>query len=210
MPDDEQWEEEASEARHKALDNVRATAKEWSTSIGLILGAFTTAAFLKGPEALKDVPADGFKLKALFVTFEAAPVVLWTVIAGGLALAFALAAAAVAAQGTPGWTKQLTGQVYAIKSMDATKRSIRWLVVSRLATALAAGLILLGMAIAWTAQLEKPKAAETTSAIVSSGGIPVCGTLATGSDGAVSVTPKGGAPQPLDAAANVTIVDGCP
>jgi hypothetical protein len=49
LADDLLWEKEATAARHSALDNVRATAKDWSQSIGLILGAFTTAAFLKGP-----------------------------------------------------------------------------------------------------------------------------------------------------------------
>jgi hypothetical protein len=210
LPDDQVWEDEANEARHKALDNVRATAKEWGTSIGLILGAFTTAAFLKGPEALKDVPANGFTMTAFGVPYEPARVVTWLVIVGALVLAFALAAAALAAQGTPGWTEQMSGPDYAVKSMQATKASINWLFRSRMATALAAALILLGMAVAWTAELEKPKADAATSAIVGAGTAAVCGILTTGPDGAVSVTPKGGTALGLDPAASVTIVDSCP
>jgi hypothetical protein len=211
LPDDLAWEDEANAARHKALDNVRATAKEWGTSIGLILGAFTTAAFLKGPEALTDIPADGFELTVFgLVSYEPAVVVLWLVIIGALVLAFALAAAAMAAQGTPGWTEQMTGPVYAVKSMEATKKSIRWLITSRFATALAATLILLGMAVAWSAQLEKPKADSATSAIVGTSVAAVCGALTTAEDGSVSVTPKGGATQKVDPSATLTIVDGCP
>jgi len=165
LPDDLRWEDEATEARHHALETVRATAREWSNSIGLILGAFTTAAFIKGPEALEDIPADGFKLTLFSVSFEPAPVVLWLVVLGALVLAVALAAAALASQGTPGWTTQMTGPIYAIKSMDAARRSIRWLVVSRLATALAAAMILLGMAVAWTAQMEEPDASAQTFAL---------------------------------------------
>jgi hypothetical protein len=209
--DDERWEEEATDARHQALDNVRATAKEWGTSIGLILGAFTTAAFLKGPEALKDVPGAGFKLTAFgIITYEPAPIVLLSVLGGALVLAFALAAAAFAAQGTPGWSEQLTGQVYAVKSMEATKASIGWLLTSRLATAAAAALILLGMAVAWTADLNRPTTDQTTSAIVGAGAVAICGVLATGPDGAVSVTPKGSAPRDVDPTASVTIVESCP
>jgi hypothetical protein len=208
--DDERWEEEATDARHKSLDNARATAKSWAESIGLILGAFTTAAFLKGPEALTDIPAGGFTLTAFGWTYEPATTVVNVVLIGALALAVALGLAAFAAQGTPEWTSRLTGRDYAMKSADATNDSIFLLILSRVATAVAAGLILLAMGMAWTAQVQKPASADTTSAIVTTGNRPVCGTLSTAADGAVTVTPKGGAASAVDPGSSVTIVDGCP
>jgi hypothetical protein len=209
-PDDERWEEEAADARHKSLDNVRATGKAWSESIGLILGAFTTAAFLKGPEALSDVPAGGFTLRAGPWTYEPAPTVVNVVLSGALVLAIAFAFAALAAQGTPGWAKQLTGRTYAARTESAAKWSIRWLVTSRFLTAIAAALILVGMAMAWTAQVEKPAGPDTTSAIVSAGGRSVCGTLSTAADGSVSVTPKGGSAAAVDPGSPVSVVESCP
>ncbi len=208
--DDEQWEEEALAARHASLDNVRATAKSWTESMGLILGAFTTAAFLKGPEALKDIPAGGFTLNAFGWVYEPARTVGNVVLLGALVLAVAFGLAALAAQGTPGWTEQLTGSTYKTKSAASAKSSIRLLKASRLATAIAAALILVGMGMAWTAQVEKPAGASSTSAIVSAGGRPVCGTLSTGAGGAVEVTPDGGAATPVDAGATVNVVESCP
>lgn len=208
--DDERWEEEAADARHKSLDNVRATAKAWMESIGLILGAFTTAAFLKGPEALTDIPANGLTLSAFGWIYEPARTVVNVVLLGALLLAVALGLAALAAQGTPGWATQLTGRVYARRSESATLWSIRWLKLSRFATVMAAALILIGMAMAWTAQIEKPAGADTTSAIVTSGGRSVCGTLSTAADGSVSVAPKGGTATIVDAGSTVNVVESCP
>ena len=208
--DDLKWEEEAIEARHKSLDNARATAKSWAESIGLILGAFTTAAFIKGPEALTDIPSSGFTLKALGWEYEPATTVPNVVLGGALVLAIALALAALAAQGTPEWTAQLTGRDYARRSKDSTKDSITFLNLSRFATVIAAALILLAMGMAWTAQVQKPAEEETTSAIVTAGNRPVCGTLSTAADGSVTVTPKGGAASAVDPASAVTIVEGCP
>lgn len=209
-PDDERWEEEAADARHTKLDVVRATAKAWGDSIGLILGAFTTAAFLKGPEALNDIPAAGFKLTVLGWTYEPARTVVNIVVLGALALAVALALAALAAQGAPGWAEQLTGRDYAARTARATKRSIRLLLASRLTTAAAAALILIGMAMAWTAQVEKPAGDESTSAIVSAGGQSVCGSLSTGTNGSLTVTATGASARPLDPGSPVTVVEGCP
>jgi hypothetical protein len=208
--DDLQWEEEAIEVRHKALDNARATATSWGESIGLILAAFTTAAFLKGPEALTDIPADGFTLTAFGWTYEPATTVVNVILAGALTLALALAFAALAAQGTPGWTAQLTGRIYAVKSADATRASIRYLKLSRWATVGAATLILLGMAMAWTAQLQKPGGTSTTSAIVSAGGRSICGLLTTAAGGAVTVTPEDGAATAVDAGSQISVVESCP
>jgi hypothetical protein len=208
--DDELWEDEAKDARHKALDNVRATAKSWTESIGLVLGAFTTAAFLKGPEALTDIPGGGFSLSIGPWAYEPARTVGNVVLVGALTLAIALGLAALAAQGTPGWTDQLHGRVYKRLSAEATKRSIRYLKASRFATAIAAGLILVGMAMAWTAQVEKPAGADTTSAIVSAGGRSVCGTLSTAADGSVSVTPKRGSAAAVDPGSPVNVVESCP
>jgi hypothetical protein len=208
--DDEQWEQEALDARHKSLENARATAKSWAESIGLILGAFTTAAFIKGPAALTDIPAGGFTLKALVWEYEPAATVPNLVLIGALVLALALGLAAFAAQGTPHWTDQMTGRDYASKSADSTKNSISLLILSRMATAIAAALILLAMGMAWTAQVQKPAKAETTSAIVTAGDRPVCGTLSTAADGAVTVRPKGVAASAVDPGSAVTIVDGCP
>jgi hypothetical protein len=208
--DEEQWADEAIEARHKSLDNVRATGKAWTESIGLILGAFTTAAFLKGPEALTDIPADGFTLQAGPWTYEPAPTVVNLVFIGALTLAVAFLLGALAAQGTPKWEGQLTGRRYASGSAAAAKASIRNLSLSRLATVVAALLIVTAMAMAWTAQLYKPDASKATSAIASAGGQPICGTLTTSAGGALTIAPKGGAPSAVDAAMPVTIVESCP
>jgi hypothetical protein len=214
LPDDVLWEEEAAEARHNALDNVRSTAKDWSQSIGLIVGAFTTAAFLKGPEAFTDVPGDGFTLRfqawIFDITYDPRITAIALVFIGAIVLTLALAAASYAAQGTPGWTEQLTGRTYRIKSTKATKSAIKWLAVSRGATAIAAAIILLGTAIAWVAQLEKPKAESSQSAIVQLETSAVCGVLSHASDGSLRVTPSGGAEVAIPGAGNIAVVESCP
>jgi hypothetical protein len=214
LPDDLVWEEEAAAARHNALDNVRGTAKEWSQSIGLILGAFTTAAFLKGPEAFSDLPAAGFTLRfqlaSIDVTYEPRTAALALIFLGAIVLTIALATATFAAQGTPGWTKQLNGETYRIKSTSATKWSIALLTVSRVTTIIAAVMILVGTAIAWSADAQKPTADEAQSAIVQLQTGAICGVLSNAADGSLQVTPEGGATHAIPSTGNIVLVDGCP
>jgi hypothetical protein len=210
LPDDERWEEEAADARHKSLDNVRATAKSWTESIGLILGAFTAVAFLKGPEALKDIPRGGFTLSFAGLTYEPAWAVIYCVLLAAVALLVALTLGALAAQGSPEWAAQLDGRRFAVASMNATKTSITLLLISRISTGVAAALILLGMGVAWSAEIQKPAAASATNAIVNAGGRPVCGALSTAGDGSLSVTLEGAVAAAVDAGSAVTIVDDCP
>jgi hypothetical protein len=96
-PDDSRWDSEATELLHQSLPMIQGTAGKWGQSVTAVLGAFSLAAFLKGPESFTDLPAP-WRL-----------VVVGLVLLGALAAAAAVYVAELAAQGSPRWVQQLDG-----------------------------------------------------------------------------------------------------
>jgi len=216
VDDDEQWEKEACEARHTALTKVQATADAWSKSIGAVLGAFALVAFIKGPEALKDLPTGAparVTMPVINWTVDAGPAVVDLIFLAAIATSIAVVTAAVAAQGVPGWDRILDGPTYMERVTSSTRRAIDLLRWSRLTTLLAAVLLFAGLAIAWQATLQKLAAATppTQAAIVSAPGAPPqCGVVAGADDGSLTFAVAKASPVPLPALASVTLVDECP
>jgi membrane-bound ClpP family serine protease len=158
------------------------------------------------------VPGDGFTMRFQFLfidwTYEPRATAITLIFLGAIVLAIALTAATFAAQGFPGWTSQLTGLTYRTKSTSATKQAIFLLLISRVTTIAAAVMILVGTAIAWSADLQKPKSAQ--SAIVQLETGAVCGSLSHASGGSLQVTPPGGTAQAIPATGTIVLVESCP
>jgi hypothetical protein len=211
LPDDEQWEDEATAARHGSLATVRATAKAWSESIALVLGVFTTAAFVKGPEALSDLADAGpsVTLGPVSIPVVGSVVVLLVLIAA-LALAAAVWKAAIAAQGSPSWTKQMTGPVLAAASAAATQEAISDLRDSRRLTVAAAVVVFVGMSVAWMSQVVTPAKTEPQNAIVITSTGVACVPVKTGDDGTLAIAMPNVSPAPIGSARTITLVEECP
>jgi hypothetical protein len=104
-----------------------------------VLGAFTLAAFLKGPQSFTDIPAPW--------TIP----VIGLVLLGALAAAAAIYTAALAAQGSPRWVAQLDGWQLKALHKQLGRHAARLLNLSRALTAGAALVVLAAMAVAWLA-----------------------------------------------------------
>lgn len=212
--DDEQWSKEALDARHKSLATVQGVADSWGKSITAILGGFALVAFIKGPEAIKDVPTGSKALMDVPVFGSVDPartVVLLIFIAAALVI-IAIVAAAIAAQGTPGWTTVLDGPTFHTNSTNATKTAIKLLWASRILTLVGAAVVFGALALAWAATIDKPSTSTPVaqSAIVSTASAVVCGELRSLSDGSVEVVPAGGTASVISPSTAVTLVDACP
>jgi hypothetical protein len=178
-PDDWWWEQEAKELGHTALSGVRDTATKWGATISGFLGVFGTVAFIKGPDAFKDVHADWA------AAFAASLVIAATVFASAAVLL-----AALAAQGVPRAVNQLDG--WALKSYHKTqaRRARLYLAWSRGLAVAAAMAVITGLSVTWfvvlgerkTNTAEKPKGQPM---IVVRSGRPQCGTLTVAKDGSL-------------------------
>lgn len=204
------WKTEADDARHKALERIQGTADAWGKSIGTILGAFALVAFLKGPEALKDVPTTmaigtGF-------TFDPARTVIVLVFAAALAVAIAMLLAAIAAQGMPGWDRILDAPTYQRNTQSAAKTAITLLNWSRGIALVGFILFFLALSLAWIGAIHKLESAapQTQSAIVSTEAATMCGVLRTKPDGSLEVAPSSGPASAVGVAAVLTLVEDCP
>jgi hypothetical protein len=213
--DQRRWAQEALDARHKSLASVQTTADSWGKSITAILGAFALVAFLKGPEAINDVPTGSgaaFEVGFGVGTVDPARTVVLLIFISAAVVILAVVAAAFAAQGTPGWTKVLDGPTFKTKSENATKNAIHLLWASRILTLIGAMLVFGALALAWMASIDKlsktPDASQ--AAIVSTAGSVVCGELRSRADGSIEVVPKGGQASVIAPATTVTLVDSCP
>jgi hypothetical protein len=153
-PDDSRWEAEATEQLHQSLPRLQEAAAKWSQSVTAVLGAFSLAAFLKGPESFAEVPAP-WRL-----------VVIGLVLLGALAAAAAVYTAALAAQGSPRWVQQLDGWQLKALHKQLGRHAGRLLNLSRALTAGAALLVLAAMAIAWLADALQPQTPARQSAVV--------------------------------------------
>lgn len=212
--DDERWSSEALDARHKSLATMQGVADAWGKSIAAILGGFALVAFIKGPEAIKDVPTGpdaAFGLPVFGSVDPARTVVLLIFIAAALVI-LAILAAAIAAQGTPGWTTVLDGPVFETESESATKNAIRLLWASRILTLVGAALVFGALALAWMSTVDAlgKSTPKGQAAIVSTATTVICGELRSQPDGSVDVVPKGGVPTLIAPTTSVTLVDSCP
>jgi hypothetical protein len=210
--DDLRWESEAFDAAHKSLQAIQEKADGWSKAIGAVLGAFALAAFIKGPEGIKDIPtanqsAPASRILGFFPLDPAHVIVVCIFVAAGLLVA-AIYAAAVAAEGVVTWTDYIDGPSLQHLTRVACRRAINLVRLSRLLTLIAAVLVLGGAGLAWWSQFDQPPTAQ--SAIVSTAGLTLCGTLTTGSDGSIRVTPRGGTSISISGPTTVTLVAACP
>jgi hypothetical protein len=221
LADDDRWKKEAVDARHTGLATVQSKAESWGKSIEAILGAFAIVAFIKGPEALGDLPT-GPKV-TYFLGVKGVPfvgdvgrlidparsVVLLIFLASAMVIV-AVALAAIASQGVPTWTRILGAQNLRDNAVAATKRAIRYLQFSRILTLGAALLVFAALAIAWTAVLDNPDEPKAQEAIVSSADGTLCGALQAGPDGTLNIVPKGAGSTPVSASSQITLVESCP
>ena len=212
------WNKEADDLRHTSLDRVRKTAEAWGASITTALGVFALVAFVKGPDAIKDVPTGAGKGVTLSIAgwaigpFDAAETAAVTIFAAAVLVIVAVILAALAAQGSPSWNPKFVGTTLQNAVATQSKRAVRELLWSRILTIVALTLVLFGLWVVWWATIDaKQKApAPTTDAIVGSGTAMVCGVLDTGGDGSLTVTPDGGSAVAVSSGTAVTIVDDCP
>jgi hypothetical protein len=216
LPDDRAWRDEALAARHKSLATIQATAAAWEKTIGAVLGTFALAAFIKGPQALSDIPTGPQSAMAVqlwvlpSVVIDPARTVGLLIFVAAALLMIAVVAAAVAAQGVPVWVPILDAVTLQLHTRSASQAAITWLWISRICTIAAAALVFVAMAVAWTATLDKPAAAPAQSAIVTTASGSVCGELRNKGGGILEVMPKGGSPLPVAAASQLVLIAKCP
>jgi hypothetical protein len=197
-PDDERWEQEAGELLHQSLPRIQEAAGKWGQSVTAVLGAFTLAAFLKGPQSFTDIPSPWTVL------------VIGLVLLGALAAAAAIYTAALAAQGSPRWVAQLDG--WQLKALHKQLgRHAAWLLnFSRALTAGAALVVLAAMAVAWLANSlgDQQPAARSVLVVWRSGQVQ-CGHLTGGATPTMKL-PGGQATVQLRDVAQLVPVDHCP
>jgi hypothetical protein len=203
-PDERRWDREADDLRHAGLKDLSDRATAWQGSIAALLGIASLAAFVKGPDALKDLPAT-MTLPGVDWTLPVPETTFWLfVIAIGL-IAVAYWFAVLASQGVPEWHTTLTGiQLQAAVQMEAPKR-INYLLVSRLATIAAVVAVFTGTAIIWAAQIQSSTPAKPDSFLVITGAGVFCGPLA--KDGSGNITVDGGQ---IGDASHLIAVSSCP
>jgi hypothetical protein len=203
-PDARRWDKEADDLRHAGLKDLSDRATAWQGSIAALLGIASLAAFVKGPDALKDLPAT-MTVPGLEWTLPVPEATFWLfVVAIGL-IAVAYGFAVLASQGVPRWHSTLTGiQLQAAVQEDAPKR-INYLLVSRLATIAAVVAVFAGTAIVWAAQIQSSTPAKPQSYLAITGAAVLCGPLA--KDSAGNITVGGGQ---IGDASHLIAVSSCP
>jgi hypothetical protein len=190
----------ATRRRRTALDDVRAVAGKWETTIGTLLGIIGVVAFIEGPDKLADMP-DAAQW-VLIVTVA---------IAAGLALG-AVILAALAAQGTPRRFRTLTGRTLARTSAAAAETAVRNLNVSRGLAIAAASLLVAGTLVAWGVGISQSDDEKTAPNVVveTVSGALRCGVLAVEGEG-VGLVNAEKTPIVLDGVVTLLeVVDACP
>jgi hypothetical protein len=197
--DGDYWNLEAEKVRHEQLTRTREAAKNWGQTIATLLGVFATVAFIKGPESLDKVPSNNAYAVAALIG------------AAGIAAALAVYLAAIGAQGTPKQVRNFDGWRLKNRTQDEAGSVARKLRASR-ALALVAAVTLLGaMGAAWLASLSARSGATKgeTLLVVTSAGVPTCGTLVRGDDDKL-VLKVGEDSIQLDDVGQVVKVESCP
>ena len=196
-PDDRKWETEATELRHKALSDVRETAKAWAASITALLTIGTTVGFVKGGETFADL--GGTEGNFAF----------WLVIAAGLLAGAAIATAAFAAQGTPQRYERLDGWTLSKISRERTRRATVLLLWSRVLAVIAALAVFGGFAISWQAGIGEEESTAINAIAVAEDGSVRCGELSSSSDGKLSLV-TGDETISVGERSDVDTVESCP
>jgi hypothetical protein len=197
--DDLQWEREADELRHTGLKAARDAAAGWEKSIASVLGVFTVVAFIKGPEALKDLDD------------TVGVIVVVVVLSAAICAIVATVCAALASQGSVHKLQRLDGVALRDFNRDAAKKVGDLLWASRFMALLAAFLILVGMAVAWFSTVGgSSEASPAHVVLVSDKGTLSCGVLRT-EDNSITLSPDGTAPGvPVPTVAQIVPVSACP
>jgi len=195
-PLDRQWEHKRAELLAQALPNIRSAAEKWGATIAALTGILGISSFLGGRDELAKLSEN----TRLAVGVALALAALLAVIATYLA--------ALAAQGTPE-TFVGTTDGFRQRYENAVKEAAKKLKTSRGLTVLA----LLPLAAAVGLMLFGPSKQDDDEGqavvVVSRDGAPVCGTLATGTDGELSLE-QGGQPATLEHVTSIVAVDACP
>lgn len=209
--DDLRWEKEALDGAHASLATAQARADSWSKSISALLGAFGLVAFIKGPEAIKDIPTTSSRYWPWdgATPINPAFVVVVLIFGAALLLTAAIWMISRAAQGTLIWADYVDGPRLQNRTRVATQDAIRKMGRSRRFTLLSAALFFGALGVAWLSQFDK-KDAATQSAIVSTATAAMCGKLGSASDGSLEITPEGEAPAKIGGGATITLVASCP
>ncbi len=201
-PDDWRWENDAHELLHTGLEQVRKTATAWGATISVLLGIFSTVAFIKGPETFNDLSAD-------WVAALAAALIVASALLAGAAVLLA----ALAAQGIPHWVKQLDG--WALKSYykDQARKARLELAWSRVLAVLAALGVIVGISFTWFETLgQSAPSPKPQPALVTIGGTVKCGALTVAPNGDLLFAVGPSRPVPIAAldATRIVPVAGCP
>jgi hypothetical protein len=154
--DDRRWVKEATDAQHSGLATVRTAADAWGKAISAILGAFALVAFIKGPQAITDVPTGpGYQFNLTgFGLIDPARTVVFLIFVAAAFVIIAIVCAAFAAEGIPRWTRVLNGPNFRKDSDYAAQQAIALLWVSRALTLIGAALVFGAMALAWVATID--------------------------------------------------------
>lgn len=199
--DDRRWEKEADDSVHKSLATIRAVAKSWGETVGVVLGVFSIAAFVKGPDAFTEVKGGEAETAALIILLAA------------VVAAAAVLFAALAAQDAPEQVANLDGWALRKLTHERAARAARRLAISRGLTLLAFLLVLASIGLIWLTALEERDVQnkDAQKAIVTfQGDSPgVCGELQA-SNGVLTVKPPEGNAQVVRGNASVTLVEDCP
>jgi hypothetical protein len=198
--DDRRWDDEALEAVHTSLRDVRAAATAWGATVGTLLGAFGLVAFIKGPDTFTDVKGSAADAAALLV------------LGAAVLASVAVLLAALAAQGVPKAVQGLNGWAFWRLTTDRARTAATQLAISRGLTLVAAYLVLGSIGIVWFTTLKDRGDTRSSSAIVlpdRAGAAAVCGTLGV-EGGQLTVAPAHGARRVVRGEATLTLVDSCP
>ncbi len=214
LEDDRRWEREALDLQHTGLASIRETAALWEKSITGLLGAFGLVAFLKGPEALSDVPsaADVAWSVPFVANVDPARTVIALILAAGFLAGVAIFLAARAGQDVPDWVGLADGVELRRRTRERARSAINDLRLSRGAAVLAALVLLVAVAVAWVAQIEagEHQKAPSVNALVATEEQTRCGVLTTGENGEATLSLGDAAPVALTGVTDLTIVESCP
>lgn len=197
-PDDAKWEAEADEIRHKALSDVRESAKAWAATVTALLGVGATVGFVKGEDTFaKLTPAEG--------NFA-----FWLIVAAALLAGVAILLAALAAQGTPLRFRHLDGWTLSEVSRESTAKASVLLLWSRVTAVTAALALFVGFGISWQAGIASDDPDEGVSAIAATAdGVVRCGELGAAAEGALTLVVDGAA-MSIREGSTVDTVEACP
>jgi hypothetical protein len=193
----ERWEQRGEDLDFDELPRIRSMAEKWTQTITALAGLSTIITLLQGNDEIKEL-ADGTQL-LLF------GLLLLALIAAVVAIFFGTRAAT----GTPG---KLIGDWELIrtafrKRASAARNELR---LSQIAALLATSLIVASLLTVWFGE-QGEKDGAVSSLVVQRSGTVLCGELKAGSDGQLTLTPKGAAQGVVVAdVASINIVDACP